>query len=357
MADKSIVSNSKLTAIANAIRSKTGTTASLTLDAMVSEIANISTGTSPSDATATPDDILLGKTAYVNGKKITGTIETYDGTNDGVIADRFKKLLDNTKSCANLFYGYTDTSVDDLISYSDTENVTNMSNMFFNCVNLQTIPELNTSKVTNMNSMFFNCYKLQTVPQLNTSNVTTMNNMFYGCKTIQTIPQLDTSNVTNMGQMFFDCSKLQTIPNLDTSNVIAMDNMFRGCSTLHTVPQLDTSNATKIYFMFRYCYKLQTIDITSMDKITSTSNSSYMCHNCSSLTKLIIRTMTVIPALDSNAFTNCYHFTGTKNSTYNPDGLKDGRIYVPDNMVDSLKTATNWSTYADIIVPLSSLED
>ena len=65
--------------------------------------------------------------------------------------------------------------------------------------------------------------------------------------------------------------------------------------------------------------------------------------------------MATIPALNSNAFTNCYHFTGTTNSTYNPQGLKDGRIYVPDDKVDALKTATNWSTYADIIVPLSTL--
>ena len=62
-----------------------------------------------------------------------------------------------------------------------------------------------------------------------------------------------------------------------------------------------------------------------------------------------------MPALSSDAFTNCYHFTGTVNATYNPDGLKDGRIYVPDDKVEALKSATNWSVYADIIVPLSTL--
>lgn len=36
-----------------------------------------------SDATATSNDILLGKTAYANEEKLTGTIETWDGTIDG----------------------------------------------------------------------------------------------------------------------------------------------------------------------------------------------------------------------------------------------------------------------------------
>ena len=88
---------------------------------------------------------------------------------------------------------------------------------------------------------------------------------------------------------------------------------------------------------------------------TSTSHNNGFAQNCYSLTKLIIRNMNSIPPLGSSAFTNCYHFTGTTNSTYNPQGLKDGRIYVPDDKVDALKTATNWSAYADIIVPLSTL--
>ena len=80
-----------------------------------------------------------------------------------------------------------------------------------------------------------------------------------------------------------------------------------------------------------------------------------LANNCYSLIKFIIRNMSTIPSLNSNAFNNCYHFTGTTDSTYNPQGLKDGRIYVPDDKVDALKTASGWSTYADIIVPLSTL--
>ena len=67
--------------------------------------------------------------------------------------------------------------------------------------------------------------------------------------------------------------------------------------------------------------------------------------------------MPTIPTFGADVFRYCYHFTGEVSANYNPNGLKDGRIYVPDDKVDALKTATNWSTYADIIVPLSTLQE
>ena len=261
-----------------------------------------------------------------------------------------KTLLDATKSCYYLFYNYKGTSVDDLISYSDTSSVTNMSYMFQNCSNLTTIPQLNTSKVTNMYSIFENCFSLTSIPQLDTSNVTNMNYMFNNCSSLTTIPQLNTSKVTNMTSMFQNCSNLTTIPQLDTSKFMNMASMFQNCSNLTTIPQLNTNKVINMSSTFYNCYKLTKIDITYLPSI----NSSFARY-CKSLTKLIIRNMTTIPSLSSDDFTGCYHFTGTTDETYNPPGLKDGRIYVPDDKVDALKTATNWSTYSDIIVPLSTL--
>ena len=64
-------------------------------------------------------------------------------------------------------------------------------------------------------------------------------------------------------------------------------------------------------------------------------------YQCWSLKRLIIRTKDIVPTIGSRSFYQCYHILGEVHDTINPDGLQDGYIYVPDNMVEQYKSATN----------------
>ena len=111
-------------------------------------------------------------------EELGDTIEGISGGGENTL----KKLLDYTKSCKYMFSGNTIiTDLTGYIKYDDTENVTNMNNMFASCSKLTTIPQLDTSKVINMSYMFQYCSELISVPQLDTSNVTNMSTMFQGC--------------------------------------------------------------------------------------------------------------------------------------------------------------------------------
>jgi surface protein len=270
---------------------------------------------------------LLEKGVDVGDKKIDEYAPMLDEIQSGG-ENTLKKLLDYTKTTAYMFSGVsTITDASDFLQYSDTENVTNMSNMFYSCTKLTTIPQLNTSNVTNMGGMFRET-KITTIPLLDTSKATDMNNIFNNCKNLIEVPQLNTSNVTKM------------------------DSMFHQCYMLTTIPPLVTNKATGFYSTFTECRSLIKIDISYYN--VSSSFDALYCYDCRSLKAVIIRGFGTSYVLKSGAFNNCYHILGTGNSTYNPEGLKDGYIYVPRSMVDTLKSATNWSTYADQI---RALED
>lgn len=357
-----------------------------------------------------------------------------------------KKLLDATKSCYYLFYKYTGSSVDDLISYFDTENVTDFSYMFYiakvrnipkfdtrnginfryafyNCSYLVSIPKLDYSKGTDFSNMLQNCNSLRGNIQLdlssgttftnmfstttissatlNTLNGTIFNDMFSGC-TVLTSVSLNTSNGTNCSAMFRNCSSLTSVTGLDVSNATTIYGIFNGCTSLTNAPQLnlikvtsgndifsgctnltsvslintgniktlsntfkscqklvelsrlDTTKCTNFYYTFGNCYLLEKIDISYYNISNASSYAPFMCYSCYSLKALIIRSFGSNYAIDSTSLAFCYHILGTTNSTYNPNGDKDGYIYVPRNMVDTLKSATNWSVYADQI---RALED
>lgn len=108
--------------------------------------------------------------------------------------------------------------------------------------------------VKDMSYMFYNCLNLNDISNIDTSNVTNMVYAFYGTPLVY-FPPLNTSKVTNMSHLFENCSKLEEVGPMDTSNVKDMNNMFINFSSIYPLrklPEFDCSSLTNISNMFAY---------------------------------------------------------------------------------------------------------
>ena len=110
--------------------------------------------------------------------------------------------------------------------WADFEGITDMSSMFRNCSNLQTIPQIDTSKVIDANYMFYVCNNLKTLP----------NNLNFG-------------NCTNFGSMFNNTGSLTDFSFLETWVInpnANMDNMINNTNTTY-VPAIPCVGSTSYY--------------------------------------------------------------------------------------------------------------
>lgn len=199
-----------------------------------------------------------------------------------------------------------------------------------------TITEVN-SGATKVKAYAF--YDNMALTIANFPNATSIGNRAFGqCLALESakIP-----NATSVGSyVFHSCSKLTSakIPNATSIG----DWMFGYC---YKLTNADFPNATSIgRSAFQQCEALTSVDISSATEIKSQAFSY-----CNVLKSVILRSETVCTLSSTDVFADCYHILGTQNSTYNPNGDKDGYIYVPANLVEAYKTATNWSTYASQI--------
>ena len=101
---------------------------------------------------------------------------------------------------------------------------------------------------------FGNCFyltKIEGIENLNTQNVTDMRNMFTCCYELTSldVSNFNTQNVEDMTDMFLSCEKLSLLDlsNFNTANVMGMSSMFSGCSTLQTIFASDKFVTDKVF--------------------------------------------------------------------------------------------------------------
>lgn len=136
------------------------------------------------------------------------------------------------------------------------------------------------------------------------------------------------SNLGIGSQEFSGCESLESV-------------YIDGSSTLHNLGGCQVS-----YAAFQNCTSLHTVELKKTNTRGNFDIASSAFSGCSSLTKLVLDS--VAPYKWSLASANALQGT--------PIAAGTGYVYVPDELVDTYRAATNWATLADQIKPLSELE-
>ena len=163
--------------------------------------------------------------------------------------------------------------------------------------------------------------------------------------------------ITEVGiYAFTECQELTEInfPRVVTIKKYA----FRGCSKLSSIsfPVVERieddafwntaiieGNFPKATYVGFYAFSTKTVTKLEFSKLSRIGQFAF--NGATQLDTLILRNSTIC-TLDNTTDT----FAQTKIAA------GTGYIYVPDNLVDSYKTATNWVTFANQIKPISELE-
>ena len=254
------------------------------------------------------------------------SVDWGDGTTDGTTShtytdgDNFHNVSVSVANCAEIKVASSKLYA----FWSIGDNMQIVPASFSGYSNLQYVGSdiFKNFQGTDMSSRFTNCSKLKSIPSGlfdNCPNVTNFYGCFSYCFRLTEIPSGlfdNCPNVTNFYECFYYCNSLTEIPS----------GLFDNCP-----------NVTDFRYCFSHCSSLKVgfIPFAALLK----ANYGYIYNSCSMLTKLIANSEMPVSI----------------NSSI-PDN-SELKIYVPDSAIETYKTATNWSAFADKIVGFSELTD
>jgi surface protein len=296
-------------------------------------------------------------------------------------------VTDKVKSMKGMFSRTGLIELD--LSHFNTNNVTDMAEMFSNMSKLTTlnISSFNTGKVTTTEEMFYRCTALKSLDltSFDMSNVTNimymfsnngeleelkldvfdvrkvkdMKYLFSGCSKLT---ELNTENfmieeATNIESMFINCSALTSLsfPKFNTKNVTTMRDIFSGCRSLISidVSNFDTSNCQDFGGVFYYCPGLLQIDVSNFNtkKAKKMDNMFKYCRNIKTLDLTNFET----PLLENmnEMFFECYGLVDVKLTNFVSTNIKEARALF--SYCQQLKTIDFGKLDFNLVADLSAM--
>lgn len=358
-----IIKGETLTNIANAIRAKSGSSATMTPEQMSTEIENISVGGGDIDAliegnlteitsNATsvkeyafskctnltsanfPNVTSVGQYAFAECSTLS-TLNMPQVTSLGANAFRSCKALSSIDfpQITSLDNTYIFSSCEALVTVNLPKLTSIGNGCFASCKSLTNASYPNVE--TMGSSVFDNCQNLKTVYFPKITSISS--GAFRDCHSLISV---DIPNATSVnGYAFYNNKKLS---NIYLSSVTTIDgsSSFGGCINLKNIdfPLLTTISGNTT---FSTCSSLESVDFPNL---TTIGNSCFSY--CRKLKKLLLRSSTKA-TLSAGVFGGN---TPIQNGT--------GYVYVPNNLVADYRVATNWATYASQIFPwVSTVEE
>lgn len=336
------------TGICDNIRTKAGTTATMTASEAETAISGISTGSAEDRLNGRLDGSAEGQVT-TNATEIVPYAMYKCAGITGVTAGNATTIgLGAFYGCdalttaiipeAETLDGYTFTGTK-LASISLPACTTINARDFSNCTSL-----------TSVSAPVFENNSTSSRPHPE-SGTTDIGSQFEGCTALTDISMDALKHGSTC--MFRNCTALKSVsfPAL----LFPGDSMFQGCTALTSVNLPEMTN-TDWSFLSK-CSNLTKVSLP----VCATISGYYLFAACANLAAVCIGTsLTTVCSLSSPDAFEYSPIAGSKGDSFSYAGASgnfavDGYIYVPDNLVDAYKTATNWSVYADRIKGISTL--
>lgn len=151
---------------------------------------------------------------------------------------------------------------------------------------------------------------------------------FDGCSSLESVIFPDTfKGITLLARAFRNCTKLQNVQTpMEWQATSATPGIFMGCTSLKRVDMPNCFNSSPQFFSG--CTSLEYV------RLKRGMGTSQAFYNCAALKTLVLTHDEVSALSNPNTFGN----------TPFASGGTGGTVYVPQALIESYKTATNWST-------------
>ena len=296
-----IVSDTNLTAVANAIRTKGGTSEQLEFpDDFVSAIGDIQTGGGSSVTVEALSVTENGTYTAPTGKAYSPiSVSVSGGGTDELLLLETNQLTART-SASTLVRQY----------------------LYYYCTSLTSVSYPNATSIDSC--AFYNCSSLTSVSFPAAMSVG--NSSFHDCSSLTSASFPAVTYIAS--NAFYNCTNLTSASFPVVTSISS--NAFYNCSKLTSITLNSSFSGSGQSYMFASCVSLSEFDWKNGKSIASN-----MFSGCKNLNVLVLRKSDAICTLS---------YTSAFNNTPFASNGTGGTLYVPQALIASYQSASNWKT-------------